>query len=152
MPAAEHRVKVPRGALRRSLERALRATDKEARDAGTIELARQYADMLDQTAQLWAAAVELVAAIRAEGDPIAGAHAQKLAGALNARQALADLGPKYLAALAALNLTTAARAARKDGGDGDQPDPAAAALARLHARARQRDAAAVDPAAAPSDS
>lgn len=132
-----------RGPLRRSLERAIRALDREPRDAGAIELARTYADHLDQAVELHAAAVDYVRAVAAEGDPIATTAARKLRDALDARNAASDLGPKYLAALAALNLTAASRAAGEKGGN-EPADPREAALTHLTAVAGKHNAAAMD--------
>lgn len=144
-----------RGPLRSSLERALAAAGLKAgardkRDDGTLELCRAYADALDAAGLLAAAAVDVVRACRREGNEIGAAHARKLADALAARQALADVGPKYLAALAALNLTTAARTQGKEA-QRDVPDPAGAALGQLGQAARQRHAAALDTASPAPD-
>ncbi len=132
-----------RGPLRRSLERSLRALDREPRDAGAIELARTYADLLDQAVELHVAAVDLVREVAAEGDPIQTTAARKLRDARDARNATSDLGPKYLAALAALNLTAASRATGEKGGN-EPADPREAALTHLTAVARESNTAAVD--------
>src|SRR5688572_18834152 len=141
-----------RGPLRRKFEAAYRAGEKHPRDAGTVELARQYADQLDAAADLHRIAADLVEGWDRE-DPMGKAHVSKLANALSARQALADLGPKYLATLAALNLTSAARtaAAGKDGAGGEPADPQEAALLAGREASRRRRAAAVDAAASPPD-
>ena len=138
------------GPLRRRLEVALKAAPGDHRDAGTVELARHYADAIDHSQLLWAAAVQIAHVYQEEGDPDGRRHTEKLAQALSARQVLAELGPKYLAALAALNLTTASRQAA-NGGARDESDPAEQALASLGQAARNRDAAAVDAAATPPD-
>jgi hypothetical protein len=133
-----------RGPLRRAFERGWRATDKDDRDPAAAELARVYADQLDQAHELYALAVAAAKEYREEQDHAAAAQTRKLADALAARQAVADLGPKFLAALAALNMTTAARATGKDGGKDEPADPAEVALGELGTRARKRDAAALD--------
>jgi hypothetical protein len=109
-----------------------------------------YADQLDATADLARIAQDIVEAWD-DGDPIGKSHAAKLANALSSRQALTDLGPKYLAALAALNLTTAARTAGAKESTGDRPSPEESALLDLRDAARQRRTAAVDAAAAHPD-
>lgn len=144
-----------RGPQRTALERALAAAGLKAgardkRDDGALELARAYADALDAAGELAAAALAVVRDCAANDDPIGAAHARKLADALAARQALADLGPKYQQCLAALHLTTAARMQGKEGQRDDVADPTAIAEGELGQRARQRHAAAVDPAAPPA--
>jgi hypothetical protein len=141
-----------RGPLRRAFERGWRATDRDDRDPAAAELARVYADQLDTAAALYALAAIAAAEYRQDGDHNAAAHTRKLADALGARNAVADLGPKFLAALTALNMTTAARATGQNGGKDEPADPAEIALGELGARARDRDSAALDsptPAAHP---
>lgn len=141
------------GPHRRALNRALRDVTVSKRDHAAVELCRAYADQLDALPELARIAQDIVEAWD-DGDPIGRAHVGKVANALSARQSLAELGPKYLAALAALNLTTAARVAAAgpaEGGSGDRDDPQETALRALRSGARGRRAAAVDAAASPPD-
>lgn len=119
------------GPLERAVAAALRAQQPPKPDAGTVALAKLYARQLDDAGALHGAAVMALEEWDRE-DPIGRAYVQKLADALAARQALADLGPKLLAALAALNMTTAARVTKTGGGP--VRDPVADQLAAIRGR------------------
>lgn len=140
------------GPMLLSLNRALRKSDTNPRDVGLVVLARAYAVELDDAAELHTASLQLIKDVVESGDATPR-DILAIRDALRARQCVIDVGPKYLAALAALHLTTAARAAAKQPGEatGDQSDPAASALLNLAGRARVRNAAAVDAAAAAPD-
>lgn len=134
-----------RGPLARAVAAAFSAAPPAARDAATVALAKAYATLIDDASDLHAAAVDAVQAWDRE-DPVGRAGAQRLADALSARQAVIELGPKLLAALAALHMTPAARG-KVEGGK--PRDPVAAHLDELRnrrdrRRAGQRGAAAVD--------
>jgi hypothetical protein len=123
------------GVVGRSVAAALRAAPPQPRDAGPVALAKLYARLLDEADELHAAAVAVLAGL--DRDDVHGrAHVQKLADALDARQAAADIGPKLLAALQALNLTPAARG--RDSKGVPARDPAADQLAALRAAKRRR--------------
>lgn len=123
-----------RGPLRRAVDLAAtkgRASRTDA-DGAALALARHYADLMDR-AELLARVV--VALWDPEtGLPVGDMDARKQLAALSklveAQQVANDLGPKLLAALAALLLTPAARSTVK-GGKADERDPAAAALTLL---------------------
>jgi hypothetical protein len=140
-----------RGPVRRAFDASVRETDRDKRDRASVVLGQLYADQLDAAAELAGAALDLARALARQDEPAEAAHARKLAGALDARQAAADLGPKFLAVLAALNMTTAARSAvsGKDGAR-EQPDPAELALLAHREQARQQRPAAVDSPAPPA--
>jgi len=108
-----------RGPLARAVASALRAAPPVARDAATVALTRSYATLIDDAAELHAAAVDAVRTWDRE-DPIGRAGAQRLADALSARQAAIELGPRLLAALAALHMTPAARG-KVEGKKADDP-------------------------------
>ena len=140
------------GPMLLSLNRSLRKSDTNPRDAGLVVLARMYAVQLDDADDLYSASLQLIKDLVESGEATPrDIHA--LRDALRARQCVIDVGPKYLAALAALHLTTAARAAAKQPGEatGEQSDPAAAAVISLAGRAGVRNAAAVDAAAQAPD-
>lgn len=111
-----------------------------------------YAEQLDDAAAVHAAALAVLEGID-PGDVNTQRYVKRLAESLSARQCVVDIGPKYLAALTALHLTTAARVAGKlPEVPVDDPDPGASALLRLVGGARQRNAPALDAAATPTDS
>ena len=110
-----------RGPIRRALDRSVLKSDRNPRDQGTLLLARLYADQLflevrigNHAARLHAASLMILAEIE-PGDVMTKRYVQKLADSLSARQCVIDIGPKFLAALAALHLTTAARVTAKTG-------------------------------------
>jgi hypothetical protein len=143
--------RAPRGPMRRAFDRAYARTDRDQRAVAVVDLARAYADALDAAGELAAAALVCARSLAQGGEEDRAAAARKLAKALDARLALADLGPKYLAALQALHLTAAARAALNTNGGPGEPDPAERALMDRRERARKRNAPALDAAATPPD-
>jgi hypothetical protein len=113
--------------LTRSLSAALKDLHPLTRDTGVIALARRYAALIDQA--------QVIADRLDDLDPENDSQVRMIA-ALRARvdaQAVAsDLGPKFLAALAALGMTPAARASVTRGGTPDVSTvPGGDALARL---------------------
>lgn len=143
-----------RGPLRRGFDLAYRRTARNPADKATVQLGQMLCDQLDRAEVLSAAASALAAALVEQGDPIGAANARKLADGLSARQAVADLGPKLLAVLAALHMTTAARVAVEKSTKDAADDPAETELRRLRQRAAKRrgTAPAMDSPAAPADS
>jgi hypothetical protein len=125
------RLSLMAGPLARAVAASLRATPPQKQDAGVVALAKTYAALLDDAGALHAAAIVVVEEWDRE-DPIGRANVQKLADALAARNAVNDLGPKLLAALAALNMTPAARGREVKGVPAR--DPVADELAALRGR------------------
>jgi len=99
-----------------------------ARDTGASALARRYAALIDRAERV----AEELAALRPEDESQAAAIA-RLRSLVEAQQVASDLGPKLLAALAALAMTPASRAAGGKGGRSDVASGPADALARLRA-------------------
>jgi hypothetical protein len=127
----------------RALASATKATQLGPGDAATLALARHYAALIDRAADVARDADALLVAAAAEGGALAERVA-KLRAEVDVRAVTSDVGPKMLAALAALGMTPAARAGVVKGGSDVRPG---SALDELRSRrARQRDAAAVDPA------
>jgi hypothetical protein len=110
---------VSRGRMVRALGSALTAAGAEKMDAGTVALARQYAELIDN-AQPLAKYTKHLDGLRAavaeleQLDPLAvdaREHLDKIADAISAHSVASDLGPKLLAALIALGMTPTARRA-----------------------------------------
>lgn len=97
-------------------------------DAAVVRLAEEYAARLDEAAHL---AHRLAVLAERADDP---AEAYRLLGKVQAQTVLSDLGPKLLAALAALGATPAARARIRSGAGGGAPRAAGglAALREAH--------------------
>jgi len=116
----------------RAVSSALDKAAPDRQDAGAVALARHYARLIDDAAPAAKYRKDLarLAAV-VEDDPYAagpggsGEALDKVRDALAQHSVASDLGPKLLAALAALGLTPAARkAATKgstDGGAGTTP-------------------------------
>lgn len=97
--------------LSAALTAALRDAKAEPRDKAAVALAKRYAALLDD-AQALADALD-------EVDPENAHEARTLAALkvkVDAYTVASDLGPKYLAALAALGMTLAARNQASKGG------------------------------------
>lgn len=136
-----------RGPLVRAVVTAIEATPDDKRDAGTVALARRYAMLIDDAAPAakyreplahLAHALKLLGMLGVDdGGTVDRAEKAlaKVSDALAAHSVASDLGPKLLAALAALGLTPAARGASAKGGD--HGGPAAAAPESEFERARR---------------
>jgi hypothetical protein len=141
-----------KGQIRLAFDRAYRQTEQNKRDQGAVLLARLYADQLDHAAELSADADLILEQFKELCAADHHKYVASLAKSLVARQTVSEIGPKYLAALTALHLTSAARAAAKttEGGSDESADPADRAFLDLQARGRERHAASVDsPATTP---
>jgi hypothetical protein len=115
--------------MRESVEEALRArAGADARDAAAERLAAHYAELIDEAAPaakyrkgltLLARAVRLY-----QGEDAFDIQEalETITIALGEHSVTSDLGPKLLAALTSLGLTTAGRGATKDGG-GQRAEP-----------------------------
>lgn len=108
--------------LRAKFEQAIGALKLSEEDAATVELARTYAELMDNAAP----AAKYVEALRwLEGvdseDANADRHVRTITAALSAHTVASDLGPKFQAALDALGMTPRARSALKKGGMADVP-------------------------------
>jgi hypothetical protein len=107
----------------RALSESLRALRASPRDKAAVQLARRYAALLDAAAvpsAYRAALARLTALATAKADIAA---LDKVRDALGAHTVASDLGPKYLAVLAQLGLTPAARSA-KAAANVAEPEPA----------------------------
>lgn len=124
-----------------AVERALAGRPtSDPRDAGTEQLARVYADLIDAPAPAARYTKPLALLRRACGayeDPAAMDAYRAIRDALAAHSVASDLGPKLLGTLDALGLTPKSRAARKEGG-GDTPGRPADPLEALRAKRRAR--------------
>ena len=120
--------------LARALTTALRSAPPAPRDAAAVALAKRYAGLIDEAAAL----ADALAKVRPEDESDVRQLAS-LRARVDAHAVASDLGPKLLAALAALALTTSARAGTAKGGDGgDVRSAADDALARLRAKRATR--------------
>lgn len=127
------------------VEKALRAVRIDPKDAGTAEIARHYARLIDDAAPAAKYGEALSWLDSVETNQRTEKHVLLIRSALSEHSVASDLGPKLLAALTALGATPAAR---KDtgGGGGDViglPNPLQAA----RDAARERRAAVGDPSA-----
>jgi hydrogenase maturation factor HypE len=111
----------------RALSAALKQCDHASMDGAAVALARNYAEAI----QAAAVAADELNGLIAEDEAAASAIA-RLRAVFDAQQVLSDLGPKFLAALTALNMTPVARSSR--GGVPVVVSPAATALAELRAK------------------
>lgn len=96
------------GMQARKLAEALKSAAIPATDEAAVQLARRYAQLLDEAR-----------------------------GGLNEAKVFADLGPKYLATLTALGLTLAGRGVKKETTP-DEPGAGASPLDELRARRATR--------------
>lgn len=112
------------GPQERALARALKTAPVKPEDAATAALARRYARLLDEAAPAarYVKAVGWLARLRLDDDDDEGArHVETIRTALAEHSVASDLGPKLLAALGALGMSPAGRAAVT--GKGAQPAP-----------------------------
>lgn len=102
---------VTQGEQGSALDQALTGAKVQPEDASAVRLARQYAYLIDRAAPAakYAKALEWLGDV-ADGDEGAK-HAETIRTALSEHTVASDLGPKLLAALTALGMTPAARAA-----------------------------------------
>jgi len=114
-----------RAPMTRAVAAALRAGKPEHLDAGAVQLAREYAGLIDNATVL-AKYRKSLDGLRAALDLLgpldridAFEHFDKIADALSEHSVASDLGPKLLAALTALGLTPAGRGAK--GGQNGAP-------------------------------
>ncbi len=114
--------------ITRALSGSLRDTQFLERDRGAVALARRYAALIEDAAGV----AEELERLRPEDETTAAAVA-RLKARVDAQAVASDLGPKLLAALTALGMTPASRAANTKGGTPDVGNPAGDALARLRA-------------------
>lgn len=101
--------------VRDAIEAALATEPRPGADLAAVELARQYATLLDEpapTAPL-AKAISIVGMYIPDDDDAAIEAWRKISIALAAHSVASDLGPKLLASLESLLLTPRARAAAK---------------------------------------
>ena len=128
------------GPVALAVAEALTAAEVPDMDAGAVELARRYAELIDEAA-VAATYVEPLAAMRhlvdEFGSAVTDRHLRKIEAALSAHTVASDLGPKLLAALTALGMTAAGRGVK-----GGTPDasPVASKLDELGARRAGRGA------------
>lgn len=115
-----------------SLSRAVTAALKDAqfltRDGATVALVRRYATLIED-----AEAVAQELADAQCDDESTAATVARLRAKVDAQTVASDLGPKLLAALAALGMTPAARASVTKGGTPGATTPQGDALSRLRA-------------------
>jgi hypothetical protein len=130
------------GSLLEAVTESLRALTPKPEDAALHALAREYAEAIDSAIEI----ADAAALIELEDED----QAKRLAALLRRveRQAvLADLGPKLQAALDALGASPKSRAAMQSKGGGAGDGKSGNRLDELRERrARQRDAAPLDPA------
>lgn len=118
---------------------ALRAAKIEKADAGTTALVKRYAWIIEEAAEV-AAAASMIEADDADTEALI----QALTRRVEALDVLATIGPKLLAGLSELGMTPKARAAVvskvRGGGPGDNSGVGdrRATLTNLGARAAQR--------------
>jgi hypothetical protein len=100
---------VAAGSVARDVEAALGEAQPADRDAGAVALARRYAYLIDEAAPA-ANYGEPLRVLRAAVHTRDEHQAlQRITDALSAHSVASDLGPKLLAALAALGMTPASR-------------------------------------------
>lgn len=116
-------------AMTKAVAAALRDAEFLARDQGTVALAKRYAQLIDEAEEI-AAALD---GVEPGGDYESNLLA-KLKARVDAYAVASELGPKLLAALAALAMTPQSRAANGKGTVNKVASPAADALAALRER------------------
>jgi hypothetical protein len=134
--------------LTRAVLEAISAAELRERHAGTVALVHHYATLIDNASpparyRESMAAVHVALGELETVDPKVAADARKhylkIIDALSAHSVASDLGPKLLAALAALGLTVAAAPAPpKTGGASNDSVAVVSALDQLRARRAQR--------------
>jgi hypothetical protein len=129
-----------RAPMTRAVAAALRQAKPEKLDAGAVQLAREYAALIDNAAVAAKYRAPLMAIRRAidcaeEYDNRDALEAfNKISDALAEHSVASDLGPKLLATLTSLGLTPAGRGAK----GGQNGAPAANPLDELKARRASR--------------
>jgi hypothetical protein len=127
------------------VERALNAVKIDPKDAGTAEIARHYARLIDDAAPAAKYGEALAWLDAVDTNQRTEKHAILIRAALAEHSVASDLGPKLLAALTALGATPAAR---KDvGGGGADVVGLPSPLQAARDAARERRAAAGDSSA-----
>lgn len=113
------------GAATRALREALKAAPPAPRDGATVALAKRYAALLDASAvpSRYRLALERLEGLC--GDAFDRQALERIREALSAHTVASDLGPKYLACLAQLGLTPAARGVKAAAVPVDGGEPAA---------------------------
>lgn len=88
---------------------ALSSVQIEPKDAAAAQLARHYAELIDNAApsKKYAKALDWLATVESES-PNADEHERTICAALAEHSVASDLGPKLLAALTSLGMTPAA--------------------------------------------
>lgn len=121
-----------RGQVRRDVDRAAAKLSLGDEHAALLQLARQYATVLDD-ARFWADQARL-AAIELGDAPERGDYRrlQAVEKAVDSARVVASIGPRLLAVLQALRSAGAAAPSQPAGGASD--DPARGKLLRLRAR------------------
>lgn len=102
-------VSMAEGAASKAFREALRVLSPAERDGAAVQLAKRYAGLLDAAAvpsAFRAAFARLECLVETKADRNA---LEKIRDALGAHSVASDLGPKYLAVLAQLGMTPAAR-------------------------------------------
>lgn len=130
------------GPMRAALESALVDAPTLGRDEAAVELAKRYADLIDEAAPASKYREPLLIITEAlPRDPQVEAALRKIIDALGAHSVASDLGPKLLATLGALGMTVAGRAPKVGSGSGPQVDDE---LAKLRASGAARRGARAD--------
>lgn len=125
------------GPMAQAVDTAIAAATLRPEDAGAVELVRRYAALIDAAtpSSVYARHIRAVARALDIEDRDAADSMRKIEEALAAHAVASDLGPKLLAALSALGLTVASRAAKggeSGGGISARLDEFTAARARKH--------------------
>lgn len=121
------------GPLGLALARSLRDAQLLPRDAAGVQLVKRYAKLIDD-AQALADEAGLI-------EPETESQARRLAALkakVDAQTVASDLGPKLLAALTALGMTLAGRAAKPSTGGAQRVPAPASKLDELKARRSRR--------------
>lgn len=130
-----------RGPQSIELDAALAHLMIEDRDKAAVQLARQYAELIDEATPASKYREPLMIITQAlPRDPQIEAAVRKVVDALSAHSVMSDLGPKLLAVLTSLGMTPAGRKA-KIGDDGEQrpKGPADDLRTKREERQRRRD-------------
>lgn len=123
----------------RALAASLKVAGTRPADAGAVSLARQYAAAIDHASVLAGIAQELLE--EAAGDDDLTRRVAVLAQQVEVQVVLRDLGPRLLACLVELKMTTKAATG---GGTGDSLGATVDALDELRARRSSREDRAAD--------
>lgn len=120
-----------------ALRTALAARPSVPEDAAAVELARTYAQLISNAAPAakYRKALRWLAGVQSE-DEKAAEYADLIATALSEHSVASDLGPKFLAALEALEMSPRARAAGRKAVTDDKPNPLDQLAARRAGKGR----------------